>query len=294
MDIGHTIDFLQALEPRNFETHEFCWTGSHPDKRRLQAYGTFEAMVPKLQQRNAEGFGIFVAINAIDVPAFEGGYARRRAQDVTRVRSCFADWDDPNKTLPEFPLPPTMVVETSENKYHIHWCVDDCPLDEFEITQRGIAQILGSDVSVVDLSRELRVPGFMHTKDLSNRTLVQLVEQGGPRYSIAQLREAFPYDASKKVPKFSTFNGTVERKAQQTAAVIAANYLPRPDGGYNIRCPWAHEHTTPDTLSCSTYWPPGERNDGRGSYVCKHAHCQGRMVDELDSWVSTNVATFLV
>jgi hypothetical protein len=294
MDIGHTIDFLRMLEPENFETHQFCWTGSHPEtKKRLQAYGTFEELLPRLQQRNAEGFGIFVAINAIDTPSFEGGYARRRTEDVTRVRSCFADWDDPNKVLPEFPLAPTMVVETSENKYHIHWCADDVPLDEFEIIQRGIAQVLGSDQSVVDLPRELRVPGFLHTKNLAKRTLVTLAESDGPRYTFAQLKEAFPFDAARKAPKFSTWGGSVERKAQQTAAVIAANYLPRPDGGYNIRCPWSSEHTTPDTPSCSTYWPPGERNDGRGSYVCKHAHCVGRMVDELDSWVSVQVAGFL-
>lgn len=295
MDIEQVLTFLQTLEPVNHETHEFCWCGTHPDRTvpRLQAYGTLAEVLPNLKKRNEQGYGIFVCVNAIDVPAFDGGYARRRASDVTRVRSIFCDWDDPNAALPEFPLPPTMVIETSENKYHIHWCTDDCPLGEFEILQRGVAQTLGSDASVIDLSRELRVPGFLHTKDLDHMTPVELVESGGPRYPFAQLKEAFPYDAAAKRPKFSTFNGEVERMAQQTAAVIAANYLPRPDGGYNIRCPWAHEHTTPDTLSCSTYWPPGERNDGRGSYVCKHAHCQGRMVAELDRWVSERVATFL-
>jgi hypothetical protein len=170
--------------------------------------------------------------------------------------------------------------------------VDDCPLDQFEIIQRGIAQALGSDPSVHDLARELRVPGFLHTKNMNDRQPVLLVQSGGPRYLLEQLQHSFPYQANP--PKFSVWDGaSIERKTAQTAAVIAANYLPRPDGGYNIRCPWSHEHTTPDTLSCSTYWPPAERNNGRGSYVCKHAHCQGRMVDELDSWIAEGIATFI-
>lgn len=292
MNTDHLVTFLQTLEPD--ENHEFYWSGLHPDGQRLQAYGNLEEMLPKLNERNLQGFGIFIAINAIDMPSYEGGYPRRRNSDITRVRSCFADWDDPNKPIPELPLEPTMVVETSEGKFHIHWCVDDCLLEEFEGIQRGIAQVMGSDPSVHDLARELRPPGFLHTKDLMNPTPIELVEQGGPRWSAAQLKEAFPFDASKVKPKFATWTGgEVELKAAQTAAVIAAHYGARPDGGYNIRCPWSHEHTTPDTLSCSTYWPPGDRNDGRGSYVCKHAHCQGRMVDELDAWVSRNVATFL-
>lgn len=291
MNTDHLVTFLQTLEPD--EEHVFYWSGLHPDGQRLQAYGTLAEMLPKLHTRNLEGFGIFIAVNAIDVPSYEGGYPRRRNIDITRVRSCFADWDDPNSAVPALPLEPTMAVETSEGKFHFHWCVDDCPLDEFEGIQRSIAQALGSDPSVHDLARELRPPGFLHTKDLMNPTPIELVEQGGPRYKLAQLREAFPYDASKVKPKFSTFNGTVERKAQMTHAIIAAHYMPRPDGGYNIRCPWSHEHTTPDTLSCSTYWPPGEANSGRGSYVCKHAHCQGRMVDELDSWISQQTAAFL-
>lgn len=284
MNIEQTIEFLQTLEPENFETHQWCWCGTHPDRSvpRKQAYGTLEEKLAELKAANEQGYGIFVAVNAIDTPVFDGGYARRRAQDVTRVRSVFCDWDKPNDQMPDFPLEPTMVVETSEGKFHVHWCVADCPLDQFESVQRGIQQYFGSDGSVVDLSRELRVPGFMHTKDLDNPQPVVLVETGGPRYTFAQLKEAFPYDATRTKPKFSAWDGNVERKALLTHAMVAANYGPRPDGGYNITCPWASNHTTPDTVSCSTYWPPSEQNGGRGSYVCKHDHCRDKMVDELD------------
>jgi len=293
MNSDHTIEFLTTLEP-NVENHEFLWTGLHPDSRQLQQYGTPGAMLPKLVQRNEQGYSIFVAVNAIDTPVYVDGYPKRRAQDVTRVRAVFADWDDPNNNVPELPIEPTMVVETSPRKFHMYWCVDDCPLEMFEGIQRGIAQALGSDRSIIDLSRVLRVPGFLHTKDLKNPTEVALIEAGGPRYSTFELMQAFPYDPGSHRPKFSTWNGReVERKTAQTAAIVAATYMPRLDGGFNVRCPWGHEHTTPSTETSTTYWPPSEKNDGRGSFVCLHHHCQGRMVAEYDSWISQSVATFM-
>lgn len=293
MDLDYLIAFLSTLEP-DYMTHEFCWSGIHEDKRPILAYGTLEEMLPKLKQRNDEGYGIFVTVNAIDKPAYDEGRPRRRDTDVTRVRAVFADWDDPNKPMPTLPIEPTMVVETSERKYHFYWCVDDLPLVEFEGVQRGISQSLGSDGSVVNLSRIMRVPGLLHTKDMNNPQPVILDSCSGIRYSAAQVKEAFPYDPVKHRPKFATWDGKqVERKTALTAAVVAAMYLPRLDGGYDVRCPWESNHTTPSSASSTTYWPPGDRNDGRGSFVCLHNHCREKMVNEYDSWISQQVAGFI-
>ena len=295
MDLDYLIGYLSTLEP-NYMDHEFCWTGIHEEKRPVLAYGTLEELLPRLKDRNDEGYGIFVTVNAIDIPAYgPEGRATRRDSDVTRVRAVFADWDDPNKPMPALPLRPTMVVETSERKYHFYWAVDDLPLEEFEGVQRGISQLLGSDTSVVNLSRIMRVPGLMHTKDLINPTPVVLDDCSGIRYTAAQIKEVFPYDPVKHRPKFATWDGQkVERKTAQTAAVVAAQYMPRLDGGFDVRCPWEAEHTTKSSATSTTYWPPTERNDGRGAFVCMHAHCFGkRMVDEFDDWISRNIATFL-
>ena len=295
MNVDQTITFLTTLEPE-VETHEFLWTGLHSDGRQLQQYGTVEAMLPKLAERNAAGFGIFVSVNAIDRPVYVDGFPKRRAQDITRVRAVFADWDDPNADMEPPPLEPTMVVETSPRKFHFYWCVEDVPLDQFEGLQRGISQALGTDKSVIDLSRVLRVPErFLHTKDPDNMPEVRLDYSGGPRYTLMELLEAFPYDPLKHRPKFSTWNGQdVERKTAMSAAVVAAMHMPRLDGGYNVRCPWEAEHTTPSSETSTTYWPPSDKNDGRGSFVCMHAHCRNiRMVAEYDAWISRNVATFM-
>lgn len=285
------VAFLRTLEPDNYESHRFYWSGLHPSGQRTQAVGTLEEVLPALIRRNQQGYGIYTCINAIDNPDLSDGFPRRRKSDISRIRAVYADWDTPNKPIPPLPLQPTMAVQTSPGKFHLYWCTDDMVIEDFEPMQRSIVAALGSDGSVIDLSRVLRVPGFMHTKDLMNPHEVVL-QAGGPRYSADTLKDVFPAVAAR--PKFSTWSGTIERKPALTAAVIAAMYLPRPDGGYNIRCPWNHDHTTPDGVSDSTYWPPSEANDGRGSYVCMHAHCRGiRMVDELDAWVSKNVATFV-
>jgi RepB DNA-primase from phage plasmid len=295
MDIKPLIQFLTTLEPDT--EHEFYWSGLHSDgKTRTQAYGTLEALLPDLQRRNAQGYGIFICINAI-TPSHEGGYARRKASQVNRVRAVFADFDDPNKPIPELPLEPSLVVRTSPGKYHVYWLVDGLPLEKFEAVQRGIAQKLGSDPSVIDLSREMRVPGFDHTK--GERHPVELLEcHPGRRYSAQEVTEAFPWDGKKTKVAFVDaehvpYAGEVSRKTALTMAVIAAHHPRRGDGGYNIRCPWASEHTTPDSASCSTYWPPTASHP-RGIYICQHAHCRAiRMVEELENWISQQTATFL-
>lgn len=287
MNLDDTIEYLTALEPR-VETHEFCWRGDHPDGRRLQAYGTLEAMLPKLVERNEEGFGIFVTVNAIDVPSYEGDYARRRSIDVTRVRAVFADWDEPNRPIPPTLLQPSMYVQTSPGKYHIYWLVDDLPLLKFEQVQRGIAAWMGSDPTVIDLSRVLRVPGFLHTKDLYNRMPVTLAAFDGARYSAEQVIEAFP--AVERGSKFSTWDGSVPPRARLTHAVVDSLYgPPRQDGAYNVPCAWASEHTTKDSLTSTIYYPPSEENGGLGFYKCLHAHCAQRFASDYDQWLAARV-----
>ncbi len=287
MNLDDLVDYLQALEPA-YESHEFYWSGVHPDGRRIQAYGTLESMLQRLDQRNREGFGIFVAVNAI-TPSYDKGYARRRASDVSRVRAVFADWDRPNVNPPEALLMPSMYVETSPGKYHIYWLVDDLPLLKFEQVQRGIAMWMGSDASVVDLSRELRVPGFMHTKNPMKPTPVRLAALSGHRYTADQVIEAFP--AVERAHKFSTWDGKVPPRAALTHALVDALWGPvtRDDGAYNVPCAWADQHTTKDSLTSTIYWPPSEDNGGQGYYKCLHAHCAERYASDFDQWVAEHV-----
>lgn len=292
MSTDDTVTYLSALEP-DVQTHEFYWSGLHPDGRRIQQFGTLEEMLPRLVERNEDGFGIFTTVNAIDHQSYEDGYPRRRTSDISRVRAVFADLDDPNKPTPIPLLEPSMIVETSPGKLHVYWLVDDLPLIKFGQVQRGIAQWMNSDPSVVDLSRELRVPGFLHTKNLASRHPVTVLQCLGHRYSAEQVIEAFPY--MERAPKFTSWSGDVPARARLTAAVVDFMYgPPRPDGAYNVPCAWADQHTTKDSLTSTIYWPPSEENGGLGWYKCLHSHCQTRFASHYDQWIAERVAGAIV
>ena len=61
---------------------------TRPPARIQFAYGTLEALLPKLAQRNEEGFGIFTTANAIRED-YTDGFPRRKAEQVERVRVVF-------------------------------------------------------------------------------------------------------------------------------------------------------------------------------------------------------------
>lgn len=121
-------------------------------------HGTLNNHAALLTELNNAGQGIFVMPN-------EGDLQGRRASNVIRVRALFVDLDGP----PVEPLlatgaPPHILVESSPNKWHGYWRVDDCPLDKFKERQHALADRFNGDRSVCDLPRVMRLPGFWHHK----------------------------------------------------------------------------------------------------------------------------------
>lgn len=271
--------FLTMLEP-NAETHEFCWFLQHSDGRVRQNYGTPAEDLPLLIERNLEGFNVFVCVNAIDTPVFLDGKAKRRSTDITRVRAVFGDFDDPSVTLPEFRVEPSMIVETSPGKHHVYWTMDDCPLVEFTDTQMTIINEMassGSDKSIKDLSRVMRVPGFLHMKDPTNPTLVRLLKTG-PKTSWSAFTEAYPvgvYEQKWDVPGPYQSCEPSGREAAAVFEFVKANWPESSPGKYHVYCPWTEKHTQ-EVRGSSTYFAPSMANGGRGGYVCMHAHCRGQ------------------
>lgn len=291
MNTDQMIEYLTILEPDLNYPH--FWCGIHPQGEgpNLQAIGTIEEMLPRLIERNKEGYGIYTTVNAI-TPTMEGGFPRRRAEDVTRVRACVADWDDKHRMVINPPLETSMVVETSPGKYHLYWLVEgDFPLEEYANVQRGVVAAMGTDKSVIDLPRVLRVPGFMHTK--GKQTMVKLRKsKPNLRYTFSQLKEAFPYEAT---PKFSTWEGGIRPRSAMTHAIVHhlyGPYIPSKEG-YNVPCAWADAHTTPDTATGTMYFPPTEQNGGQGYYKCMHAHCATRTAEDYDKFIQEKVMQVL-
>jgi hypothetical protein len=165
-DFSMAQDFLLAMDPN---ANEFCFQvfdvrGQIASLSRT-LHGPFDKKKQQLAQLNRRGCGVFVTPNVI-APGM-----RRLTKNVTRVRAFFVDADDPDR-LPELEaaiqsirgLRPSIVVESSPGKRHFYWLCDNCPLDQFSDAQKTLADVLGTDPSVHDLPRVMRLPGFIHRK----------------------------------------------------------------------------------------------------------------------------------
>lgn len=161
-----TVRFLTALDPH---ATQFTFQTFDDNKERKDAKlacvlnGTFEKHQQRLNQLSELGAGIFVTINETDLKG-------RKAKNITRVRAMFVDLDGVplknvtgDKAIPD----PHIIVESSPKKWHCYWLMahDVVSVDAFTELQKKLIARFKSDKSIHDVSRVLRLPGFMHRKD---------------------------------------------------------------------------------------------------------------------------------
>lgn len=179
--VSQASTFLKRLD---HTTERFCFRtfSETPDASgpslAANFQGTFQECYTGLQDRNTRGAGVFVVIN-------EGG---QKKDDITRVRAVFADTDGADIAPIIAALPPHIAVNSSPGKGHVYWLVtEDFPLDQFKPVQLAIAEQFGTDKSVTDLPRVMRLPGFNHNK--ADPYLVRLLHVSDtlPRYSYDEL-----------------------------------------------------------------------------------------------------------
>lgn len=165
--IHPAVDFLRALAPDatdgwTFQT--FCDSQAGGARPRI-LHGTFEKNSALLARENERGAGIFVMVNAGDL---EG----RSNSNVIAVRALFVDIDSDGvqtvsnvlEVCKRAGLDPTAVIQTSPGRFSVFWRVTGCSLDQFANFQKRLARRFGTDASVCDLCRVMRVPGFHHRK----------------------------------------------------------------------------------------------------------------------------------
>lgn len=155
---GPATLYLRLLDPDPNAIFHFRTIAEAPGARGVSKYsGTYAQCRDQLERDNANGRGVFVVVNA-------GGHS---AKEITQVRSLFADCDDPSKPWTSCAVrgrDPHMVIETSPGKWHAYWLAEDFPLSEFKRAQSEVAAAFGTDASVTDLPRVMRLPGFLHQK----------------------------------------------------------------------------------------------------------------------------------
>jgi hypothetical protein len=246
-------------------------------------HGTLKEVAPWLAAKSEEGCGIFVCVNETDLKG-------RKKANVTKVRAFFIDKD--KGKLPAWHLPPSIIVQSVRGA-HAYWLVNDGDgaLKNFGDAQKALASYYDSDVSVSDLPRVMRVPGFLHRKGAPQK--VVRVEADGQRlYGFADVLRGLTVPSrtagrarSEKRRPFEGLNSDFQpgrhgdwRKIDLPGLFKAAGLYRRDlgQGKHAVVCPWGAEHTDANTDldssdTSTVIW--AAENGGKPGFNCLHSHC---------------------
>ena len=163
-DLADAVRFLKLLDPQmdqfTFQTFDDDKKSKRPGMAQI-FHGTLDQHAAALIRLNKQGAGVFVTINETDLRG-------RKAENVIAVRRYFVDTDGaPHKPIliaaRDSGILPSCVVESSPGNFHIYWKAA-CDLAEFRTVQTALSNKFGTDSSVHDLPRVMRLPGFFHQK----------------------------------------------------------------------------------------------------------------------------------
>jgi hypothetical protein len=138
-----------------------------------------------MNARHVVGCNVCVTIQTMK------GEQRGKAH-VIRIRAFFAEMDQP-PTKP-WPLPPSVIVETSPGKQHVYWLVvpDSRAVPLFNGVQQRIVEDYGADPSARDLARYLRLPGSWNLKPGRPPHQVRIIGGNGTAYQLDTILTCFP------------------------------------------------------------------------------------------------------
>ena len=165
--------------------------------------GNFSAIIPTLQNYNGQGCGIYFVVNG-------GGQTDAEVRRHKIARAQFIEIDPPEKDLERvkageleiddllaeqlekilaFPLEPSMIIRTWKS-LHCYWLLDDGKIELFPNIQERLIQYFGSDPTIKNESRVMRLYGFNHCK--YEPVLVRLIKAGFEKYTQEQFNEILP------------------------------------------------------------------------------------------------------
>lgn len=105
----------------------------------------------------------------------------RKTENLEEIRYWIADIDNGDKEtmirrIACLPVQPTHIVETKRG-YHCYWRAKNATVEHYAEIERGIAEQLGADGSLITPTHTLRFPGFYHLKDPEHPFLIKWVWQ---------------------------------------------------------------------------------------------------------------------
>lgn len=252
------------------------------------------------EEHYSKGYNAYAVIN--DIPYDRVDESTGSDDDVIACRALFFECDDISleaqwtklRELEEaLGRKATMVVQTLKSLHCYFTLEAPCSKDEWTFFQQRLIQRMGSDESLWNPSRLMRLPGFPYRKfeggDIKDMQLVEIVEESGNRFTLAEFNGLLPeWDRDKWERKINTHNKSAARSSlkgqidiplpenmQPFDMRLLARYLPDyTEGG---RRGW-------DTARCPVHALEGDHsgdslhiNRETGAYVC-HAGCSRQAI----------------
>lgn len=184
--------YLKLLDPDASKFLFACYD-YRKIERGKQIYATIRAASKKLEEFNDGVFCVYVTVNETDGP-------QRKKQNIKRCRAIWVEDDNKvEKPRSDWPIEPSLIVESSPGKFHYYWFTSTTKVDEWNAVMATMVNEYGCDNKAKDIARVLRLPGFMHKKNLDEPYLCKIVKDSNRRYKWFEIKSAFkPSEAKQK------------------------------------------------------------------------------------------------
>lgn len=172
-----------------------------PKKWQSRQHG--QSVYDFLKSYNERGLAVYMTVNPVAREYAKGNrFSGVGNQHIVGVNALFLDFDQPHAislgAIDAMTLPPSIVVETSPGKYHCYWLLESnnvISVAEFTAFQSALQDKfieLQPDVSIKDLARIMRVPGFIHSPEVGKnegKFISRLVRTNGAKYSRQEIED---------------------------------------------------------------------------------------------------------
>jgi len=206
---------------RTFADPDYMRMATGPDGKPVyhgrKYHGLLSDVLPKLNADNAEFFGVFMVIN-------QGGQSDA---SIMNARACFIDIDDGD--LPShWHIQPSLVVSRGDKQHHAYWLLNAGVADmgQWSTMQKRLIAHYKSDHRIHNPSRVMRMPGFMHWKDIANPQSYGVVySNAANRYNLADIGLGLPEVAPTQHTGPTTRGEVVLEVDDHYSLSVATGYL---------------------------------------------------------------------
>lgn len=180
-----------------------------------------DAILGRLADANDNGYGAFFCVNELDRSFAPTRH--RITEMLVRLRAVFADDDSHGSLRDDWSIEPSIVVESSHNKFHYYWIIDqgyeftEAMYEQWGGVQNHICKSYGTDPQARDAVRVLRLPGTDHQK--GEPFPVSFFGEGR-QYTWKEILQAFPPDFDAVPLESSSESGDGDRSEEGCLSAI--------------------------------------------------------------------------